>query len=78
MTQGGSGLDPRITGPASVAQAQASKQRSGIPLISDEEALRRQQAADRARRRRRLLIRVGAVVAAVVASISVLLLFSPE
>ena len=42
MTQGQGGLDPRITGPASLAQSHASKQPPGIPLISDEEALRRQ------------------------------------
>ena len=77
MSQGTGGLNPRITGPASVAQAQASKQRPGIPLISDEEALIRQQAADRARRRRRL-VRVGAAAVGLMAAIALLLLISPD
>ena len=77
MSQGHGGLDPRITGPASLAQARASKTRPGIPLISDEEALRRQQAADDSRRRRRLLVRIGAAVVAVVIAILALLFITP-
>ena len=49
---GGSGLDPRITIPAILAQQQAAKRKPGIPLISDEEAERRQREADASRQRR--------------------------
>jgi len=63
MSQGQGGLDPRITGPASLAQVGAGKQQ-GIPLISDEEAERRQRAADAARGRRRIM-RVAVAGAAV-------------
>ena len=64
MSQGQGGLDPRITGPASLAQVGAGKQQ-GIPLISDEEAERRQRAADAARDRRRRIVRVVVAGAAV-------------
>ena len=77
MSQGLGGLDPRITGPASLAQSQASKTRPGIPLISDEEALRRQQAADASRKRRRWIMRIGAAAVAVVVGILALLLMTP-
>ncbi len=69
MSQGPGGMDPRITGPASLAQQQAGSQPPGIPLISDDEAERRQQEADaqRLRRRawRRLLVISGLVAVAV-------------
>lgn len=68
MSMGGSGLDPRIIGPAALAQAQTAKRERGIPLISDQEAERRQAQADAAQRRRRILRRViAAVIAAVIA-----------
>ena len=65
MSQGQGGLDPRITGPASLAQVEAGKQQPGIPLISDEEAERRQRAADAARGRRRWIVRAAVAGAAV-------------
>jgi hypothetical protein len=77
MTQGHGGLDPRITGPASLAQSHASKQPPGIPLISDEEALRRQHAADSARRRHRWLVGALMVAAVVVSVVWVVLAVSP-
>jgi hypothetical protein len=60
--QGGSGLDPRITIPALLAQQQAAKRPPGIPLITDEEAERRQREADRKRRRHAVLRRIAVAV----------------
>ena len=64
MSYGQGGLDPRITGPASLAQVGAGKQQ-GLPLISDDEAERRQRAADAARGRRRRVMRAVVAGAAV-------------
>ena len=76
MSMGQGGLDPRITGPASLAGTRTSEKPKGIPLILDEEAERRQLASDISRRRRqkyrRLLLTVSVLIVAVVALLSIL------
>ncbi len=71
MSQGTGGLDPRITGPASLAQLQAGDLQPGIPFISDEEARLRQREADASRRRRRALRRAIAALVVVVVAVAV-------
>jgi ferric-dicitrate binding protein FerR (iron transport regulator) len=77
VSRGGSGLDPRIIGPAALAQAQAAKRERGIPLISDEEAERRQARADASRRRRRIWRRVIASLFVLLVAVWVFLTFGP-
>jgi hypothetical protein len=71
MSHGTGGLDPRITGPASLAQLHADDVQPGIPLITDEEAERRQREADASRRRDRALRRRVAALAAVAFALAV-------
>jgi hypothetical protein len=75
---GGSGLDPRITIPAILAQQQAAKRKPGIPLISDEEAERRQREADASRQRRARWRRILVTLAVLATGAWVLISLGPR